>query len=202
MNRAGILALLIAVTPLTLCAQTAAPAPDAPATNASAAPKTDSPRTYTLSQEQIASLLANRMMALKLNANGCPVGMRVKRTGEGVTRFAGRQDRAIVSQLIHVSFTNPQAKTVVAAQVVVHGYNAEARIMPVASSSNAITKTIQLNLTESGKVTSTDVRLQSFAAVERVDLESLTYSDGTSWTSSPQKLCSVEPDALMLVGGL
>jgi hypothetical protein len=139
--------------------------------------------------------------------------MRVQRTGAGAVMYAGRDAGSIsgadVSQKIHVSF-NTQQKRVVAAVVTVRGYSAEVRAMPAggvastgasgAGDAGSISQTVHLQF-GAGKSAATDVLLQSFAAVSRVDLESATYADGTGWKAGSRNACQVEPDRLVLVAG-
>lgn len=44
-----------------------------------------------------------------------------------------------------------------------------------------------------------DFRLPGFAFASRIDLESVTYEDGTTWKLSGVETCRVAPDLLMLI---
>jgi hypothetical protein len=40
---------------------------------------------------------------------------------------------------------------------------------------------------------------KGFTSVRWIDLDSITYADGSMWHSSPQRKCQVVPDRFMLV---
>ena len=46
---------------------------------------------------------------------------------------------------------------------------------------------------------SSDLSLSRFTAVTSVDLNSITYADGTTWHTSSPAACSITPDLIMLV---
>jgi hypothetical protein len=44
-----------------------------------------------------------------------------------------------------------------------------------------------------------DFGLPGFASASRVDLDSVTYSDGTVWKLAGNEMCHVAPDPMMLI---
>jgi hypothetical protein len=45
----------------------------------------------------------------------------------------------------------------------------------------------------------TDLSLSHFTAVTSIDLDSITYADGSTWRSASAGACSVVPDKRMLI---
>ena len=134
----------------------------------------------------------------------CPVSMRAQqKTGAtGLTRTRDG-NAAVLGQRIHLDVDRgPNA--VVAIQVTVHGTTARPRIYAAQSQqvrSDAV-KTFTLaadGASANGAAISSDLLLRGFTSVQSVNLDSVSYADGSLWTPTAGKSCSVEPDPLMLV---
>jgi hypothetical protein len=99
-------------------------------------------------------------------------------------------------------------RTVVSATVTVHGTGTKARMQPLSGGSNdwdvnsgskARTLSVSMsNWSEPG--VSGDFLLPGFTSASRVDLESITYDDGSTWKLSKNETCRVAPDPIMLIG--
>ena len=92
-----------------------------------------------------------------------------------------------------------------AATVTVHGLNGAQQIVPAVSHStrpaNAV-KTLSVPLTPEGEPEMTgEMLLPGFTATLMVDLDSVTYSDGSVEKFAGSSACHVPPDFLMRVGG-
>lgn len=48
---------------------------------------------------------------------------------------------------------------------------------------------------------SAEMMLTGFGILKSVELNSLTYADGTTWKLAKDSACSVEPDPLLLIAG-
>ena len=134
---------------------------------------------------------------------GCPVSMRAQQRTSvtGLTRTG--DGNAVQGQRIHLDVDRgPHA--VVAIQVTVHGTTARPRIYAAQSlhgASDAL-KTFTLTAdgaSANGVAISSDILLRGFTSVQSVNLDSVSYADGSLWTPTAGKSCSVEPDPLMLV---
>ena len=44
-----------------------------------------------------------------------------------------------------------------------------------------------------------DFRLPGFVSADRIDLQSITYEDGSTWKLAGKESCRVAPDPIMLV---
>jgi hypothetical protein len=100
--------------------------------------------------------------------------------------------------------SNSRSVDIVAAQITAHGFDAKTRYLPAQfprTASPGLTKTVNLDLTVKSRGNeSTDLRLARFTAVSWIDLDSVTYADGTTWHSSAGKTCHVVPELMRLVG--
>jgi hypothetical protein len=137
--------------------------------------------------------------------SNCPVGMTVDRNG----LFAKREVKGTpdsnsgpsLEQRIQLNLTNRKASTITGAQVTVHGLSQKARFMEVSNPKPDMAKAIQLSLDLKGNGQSANVLwLNRFAVVTAVDLNSVTYADGSTWREPSPAACSVQPSLLVRVG--
>ena len=145
---------------------------------------------------------------------GCPVDMHV-RQGMGGAMMAvdenGRK-RLVFAPRLRLLLNDLNAaqsgKQIVAATVTVHGSSGKEHIQPADDASDArpdlkssnIKRTLTVDLAEWGEPgVSGDFRLPGFTSTERVDLETITYDDGSIWKLSGGESCHVAPDWLMLI---
>jgi hypothetical protein len=154
----------------------------------------------------------------------CPVGIRAQPSATGgridvvvdtkVPEAAGtpgvvqmRPTVTRVSQRLHFLFLlkNSGALGITGLEMTVHGTTAEGRVLPVASASGergTIARKLSLKVTmAAGADTTKDVAFNGFTSMQLIDLDSVSYADGTSWHPSVGHTCSVEPSHLLLVGG-
>ena len=143
----------------------------------------------------------------------CPVSMHAQHgSGAGLllarqapgARNAPKPESQAPSQQIHLTLKNWKLPgRVVSAKVTVRGTNGKARFMPVSSSAETpaeIAKALDINFEadEEGQA-STEMQLAGFTSVQSITLESLTFTDGSSWTASKNSACRIAPDPFMLV---
>lgn len=133
----------------------------------------------------------------------CPVAMRAERRGTQWVMQARSGGRSVAGQRIYLEIERGK-DTAVEAKVTVHGTRARARFLPALSTENqgaadALKSfTLHANSADKGNIAS-DLRLEGFTSVQSVNLDSITYADGSVWTARAAQRCSVEPDPLMLV---
>ena len=103
-------------------------------------------------------------------------------------------------QKIRFTMTNPSLPEIVKAQFTVHGYSNNQRAFRLADASSApdLTKTVTvvLDVKRNGQASS-DLSLSRFTSVTSVDLDSLTYADGSTWQPASPGACSVALSMLM-----
>ena len=101
------------------------------------------------------------------------------------------------------------SERIVSATVTVHGSSGKGRILPLDSDSHRywdlnsaqLDRTLTVNLAAWGEPgVSGDFRLPGFVTTSRIDLQSVTYEDGSTWKLAGTETCRVAPDLLMRVG--
>jgi hypothetical protein len=133
----------------------------------------------------------------------CPVGFYAGHSNS-LTQLRAQDARpGLISQSLNVRMDNSTRHDIVSAQITVHGLSPHYRLTPAnadAAANGDLTKHMQLDLTvDAGRHGDTDLRIYGFTSVQRIDLDSLTYADGTTWTASAERRCSVAPNGMMLV---
>jgi hypothetical protein len=133
----------------------------------------------------------------------CPVGLRA-RPGVGGNIMTIDASDGVGSQMLSLDLSNIGSRHITGAQITVHGLTAHGHVIPASSYLDAgtTTKRIDLALTVApGATTSTNLLFKGFTSVSTIDLDSLTYADGSTWHASPQHTCQITPDRFMLVAG-
>jgi hypothetical protein len=134
-------------------------------------------------------------------STSCPVDLSAQPgVGPGMIVVIAGKDNA--SQKLDLQLSNSRdARAVTHAQITVHGFTVHGRIPPASNPNPAtIAKQVDLQLTVApGASTSTGLLFKGFTSVRWIDLDSLTYADGSTWHTSPQHNCQVVPSLLMLV---
>jgi hypothetical protein len=121
---------------------------------------------------------------------------------QGPAINAPRTQAAPQLQRLRLTLTNPSSRDIVSAQFTAHGFSKETRAMELSARSNEpdLVKTIDLVLGVKGKSqASHDLSLNHFTAVTSIDLNSITYADGTTWHAPSPAACSITPSMVMLV---
>jgi hypothetical protein len=134
---------------------------------------------------------------------GCPVGFTAGHSNS-LTQVRTRDAKpGTPSQSLNVAMANPTSRDIVSAQITLHGLSQHYRLTPLTAdtaSTGDLSKQVTLDLSvDAGKRADTDFRVSGFTSIQRVDLDSLTYSDGTKWTAPAHHSCSIVPNGLMLV---
>jgi hypothetical protein len=97
---------------------------------------------------------------------------------------------------------NLRTHDIVSTQITVHGFSDKWKAIDLARSSQGpdLAKSLEVVLDVKGMGrASSDLSLSRFTAVTSVDLNSITYADGTTWHTSSPGACSITPDLIMLV---
>jgi hypothetical protein len=107
-----------------------------------------------------------------------------------------------IAQLLHLTLTNPDARRLVAARLRVHGVSGKPRMTQAAQSAADadVHQTLRVKFLPSpDRSVSTNVWVPGMAAVLSVDLDEVTYADGSTWKFEGREGCHVAPDPLVLV---
>jgi hypothetical protein len=156
--------------------------------------------TQTLSQKDMQAAI-NRMSAL----GSCPVSLHAQQSAAATRREVGNADSRPqgVAQSLHLTVTNPDSRVVVAANVTVRGFADKGRMVGVLSTqgSSDAAKTLDVHFPAgSGKQVSANLRVPGLTAVSAIDLNSVTYADGSVWKLASASSCRSWIDGFMLVG--
>jgi secreted PhoX family phosphatase len=156
--------------------------------------------TRTMSQAEIQQATAQASPMI----NTCPVSLRARQTGGGDMVKVNGVPVNGVAQRLHLIVTNPDSRRVVAANVTVRGFADKARFAETLSSqdNSDAARTMDVRfLAGSGKEVSADLRVPGLTAVSAIDLNSVTYADGSIWKLAAGGSCRSWIDGLMLVSG-
>jgi hypothetical protein len=149
---------------------------------------------------------------LHMDSINCPVGLEVKHA-TGLPSAVSAEDPAIngkalpgqvrlsVQNLgIHLILTNLSPLSIVNAQVVVHGFSNKWRYVPLSGADPDLATTVDVALDVKGNgQASRNLSLSQFTAITAVDVNAITYADGSTWRTSSPGACSASPDLFMLV---
>jgi hypothetical protein len=136
--------------------------------------------------------------------SSCPVAFSAKQ-GSGGGLVATRKpepSQPQISQSIFLSLSDTHSAAVTGAHVTVHGLTLKSRLVLVGSGADGaaqISRPLSVSFSRDAMGnTGADLLLGGFTAVFSIDVDSITYADGSTWKSS-EGLCRVIPDPMMLV---
>ena len=136
----------------------------------------------------------------------CPVSMQPSHLSDGSIVKTGADHPKAVGQRLHLKLNNPDQRTIASATVNLRGWTAKGRTAQVGSNDDADrdaalgVRTLTVPFTPSAdRTVSADVWVPGLTAVVSVELLSVKYSDGSTWTPPQGKTCRVAPELLMVV---
>ena len=139
-------------------------------------------------------------------APACPVSMRAQQRWGG-DLVAADKDRDArpkgIAQRLELIVTNPDSKRITRARVTVHGLAPKGRVTQLASGERSdVVRTFDVNFSAgTGKDVTAGLRVPGMAAVFSIDLDSVTYADGSTWRLADGQSCRTVPDPMMLISG-
>jgi hypothetical protein len=105
-----------------------------------------------------------------------------------------------VGQQIRLTLANTRLTGISGARIKVRGYTPTGRVMPSGFPAPDAAKSLDLILVVGPeRDVSTNLRLENFSAVTSIELESVSYADGSRWQASAENRCEIAPDSLMLI---
>lgn len=136
----------------------------------------------------------------------CPISMRAQHLSDGSMVKTGKaQHPAGIGQRLHLTFTNPDAKQIASASLTIHGVTPKGRVMrasPAQGDSSEATRNMSASFSAGPDGSATaDVWVPGMTAVESIELDSVAYSDGSTWKVADGARCRITPDPFMLVTG-
>jgi hypothetical protein len=138
----------------------------------------------------------------RLDNFGCPVGFFASRQGNSQIMTASDAAQAGPAQGLHLILNHLNAPAIQSIEVTVYGVSPRAMILPAGSQSNdSISKTFELQRKAgSSSLSDADVWMHNVGSLNRVDLISITYADGSTWHATDSLKCRVVPSNFVLVG--
>jgi hypothetical protein len=136
-------------------------------------------------------------------AESCPVSMHAGHLADGsLVRTTSAYPHGI-GQWLSFSLTGIDGKQIREAKIAVHGIRPNAHVTEALSTADSFGAAVQtLNVKFSSGPHQTALAklwVPGMSAVERIDLLSMNYDDGSSWKLAEGASCHVTPDPLMLI---
>lgn len=134
--------------------------------------------------------------------NACPVGMRASHLSDGNVIKTDAAHPKGLGQRLRLTLTSPDSRSITSATVNVRGWTAKGRMERADKAKDAAlpVRTLQVPFTAGvDRMATADVWVPGITAVSSVELLSVAYGDGTTWTPAQGKTCQVKPDPLMLI---
>jgi hypothetical protein len=132
----------------------------------------------------------------------CPVNLTARQSpGANRMEVNGVQAKGIVQNL-HLTVTGPNSKRVVAAKVTVYGFAGKVRAVETSSAqAPSDAKTFDVRFPSGPSEIATDLAVPGFSGVRVIDLNAVTYADGSTWKLAAGSTCSSRIDPIMQVSG-
>ncbi len=142
----------------------------------------------------------------RIDPSKCPVGLRVERSG-GLFAYknakSGPADDAASpssEQRFDFKMTNFLPHEIVNAEITAHGFSYKWRVIPISDATPDIWKTMDVVLNVKGNSSaSRELSLGHFSAIRTIDVNSVTYADGSTWHAPSPGACSVAPSLIMRI---
>lgn len=137
----------------------------------------------------------------------CPIGMQARQGvwDHTVRVWEGQQEKSIhpFGQRFFLTLKDSHSERIVSATIRVHGTTGKNRMVQTAGLSNTsaaeATKILTVSFSADDGSASADVHVPGFTSVSSVELQQVTYANGSTWKMSSSSFCRVAPDPLMLV---
>jgi hypothetical protein len=134
--------------------------------------------------------------------NMCPVSIQASHLSDGNVVKTGTDHPRGVGQRLHLKLQSPDQRTIASATLNLRGWTATGRAAKVGSSDDAAleARTLSVPFTlDADRMSSSDIWVPGLTAVVSVELQSVKYTDGSTWTPVQGHACRAAPDHLMLV---
>jgi len=134
--------------------------------------------------------------------NNCSFPLHVRQEASGTVLHIKIKPHKGIGQALSLSMTTSDSRKVVRGDVTVHGTE-KGRLAPALSrpdASSGATKTFSVKFSsESDKTDVAYLWVPGLTSVQSVDLNSVTYSDGSNWKLTPGDSCRFIPEGLMSI---
>ncbi|MGA2886819.1 MAG: hypothetical protein ABSE51_02130 [Terracidiphilus sp.] len=135
----------------------------------------------------------------------CPVAMHARQGVNGDLLAVKKSGPKGAAQSLHLILSNVGSKQIISGEVTVHGLTAKGRVTKASSAeddTSDVMRTLPVTFFAgaNGDV-SADLWVPGLTAIHSVDLNSVTYADGSTWKLPAGSACRTIPDPNMLVSG-
>ena len=133
----------------------------------------------------------------------CPVAMRLTQGGNGdlLAASAGKPADRGPTQMIRIVLLQNKSSKITAMNVVANGISLKPHYLSVSGDGRPeMSRPLHVDVADGDAPDegAADLVLKGFTSVRSIDLKSLTYADGSTWTSG-ERVCRATPDLLMRV---
>ncbi len=156
------------------------------------------------SQARNSALRASDAFEVSHGGGTCPIGMRASqglwdhtvavRKGLGDQKFGQR---------ISLTLKDAHPSRIETATVRVHGLTGKSYMLQTSTDTNETrdaARMLNVTLVEQADGTvSADLWISGFTSVSSVELQEVSYADGSSWRISENAVCRIAPDPIMLI---
>jgi hypothetical protein len=134
----------------------------------------------------------------------CPVSMHaLQGSGGGLVTVHGEKQVSGPSQRIYLVLANDREQRITRATVRVEGLspkNRIARTNATQSLTSDLTRTLDVSFTPGDhNQVAAEMVLPGFSSITSIELQSISYQDGSTWSVPGLRGCRVTPDPFMLV---
>ncbi len=137
------------------------------------------------------------------SVSSCPVAMRAQHLSDGSLVKTRDSHPSGIGQWLHLSLVSRDSRQIARATLRVRGFSPKARVTqtgPGGDQAFDAVRTLTVAFAaRAGRSATADLWVPGMTAVGRIDLESLEYSDGSTWQIDGASICRVAPDPEMLI---
>jgi hypothetical protein len=145
------------------------------------------------------------MLPPRIDPSKCPVGLKVERSSglfeyENARGVPADDVAPRAEQWFDLRMTNFSTHEIVNAEITAHGFSYKWRVIPVSAATPDFWKTVDVALDVKGNGSaSSELSFGHFSTIRTIDVNSVTYADGSTWHASSPGACSVAPSLIMRI---
>jgi hypothetical protein len=152
------------------------------------------------------SALGQYTLPPRIDPSKCPVALKVEPSSglfayENAKGLPAEHAAPSSEQWLDLTMINFLPHEVVSAQLTAHGFSSKWRVIPVSDATPPdIWKTMDVALDVKGNGrASRELSFGHFSIIRTIDVNSVTYADGSTWHASSPGACSVAPSLIMRI---
>ena len=140
-------------------------------------------------------------------SSSCPISMRVRHgRGDGLIQVGDGKRADVPGSRLRLDLAAAgHASAITQATVTVHGLNGKVSavpLVPARDQSAEVSRTITVSFAaDVDDSFFSEIVLPGFVSPRLVELQSVTYADGSSWKLTGHEGCRAAPDPLVLIAG-